>query len=51
MRFSIIPAGFGCEVVMDAWVGGWRWGAPLTDSVLEKRNIKDDDKIIIDLLK
>ncbi|MCG7848968.1 MAG: hypothetical protein MIO93_07295 [ANME-2 cluster archaeon] len=21
-RFSIIPAGFGCEVGMDAWVGG-----------------------------
>jgi len=23
--FSIIPAGFGCEVGMDAWVVGWRW--------------------------
>jgi len=21
-RFSILPAGFGCEVEMDAWVGG-----------------------------
>jgi len=26
-RFSILPAGFGCEVGMDAWVVGWRWGA------------------------
>ena len=24
--FSIIPAGFGCEVGMDAWVGGCSWG-------------------------
>ena len=22
-RFSIIPAGFGCEVGIDAWVGGY----------------------------
>jgi len=27
-RFSIIPAVFGCEVEMDAWVGVCRWGAP-----------------------
>jgi len=26
--FSIIPAGFGCEVGIDAWVGVCRWGAP-----------------------
>jgi len=26
-RFSILPAGLGCEVGMDAWVGGWRWRA------------------------
>jgi len=26
-RFSILPAGFGCEVGMDAWVSGWRWRA------------------------
>ena len=23
--FSILPAGFWCEVRMDAWVGGCRW--------------------------
>ena len=26
-RFSLIPAGFGCEVGIDAWVGGCRWGS------------------------
>ncbi|MDW7774889.1 MAG: DNA methyltransferase [Methanosarcinales archaeon] len=26
-RFSILPAGFGCKVGIDAWVGGWRKGA------------------------
>ena len=26
-RFSIIPAGFGCELEMDAWVGGCGWRA------------------------
>jgi hypothetical protein len=25
-RFSIISAGLGCEVKMDAWVGICRWG-------------------------
>jgi hypothetical protein len=29
--FSILPAGFVCEVGIDAWVGGCRWGAPNTD--------------------
>ena len=28
-RFSIISAGFGCEVGMDAWVGGCRWGVDM----------------------
>ncbi|MCG7849145.1 MAG: hypothetical protein MIO93_08215, partial [ANME-2 cluster archaeon] len=28
-RFLIIPAGFGCEVGIDAWVGGWRWGVDM----------------------
>ena len=27
-RFSILSALFGCEVEVDAWVGGCRWGAP-----------------------
>ncbi|MBW6518990.1 MAG: hypothetical protein K0A89_10885 [ANME-2 cluster archaeon] len=26
-RFSILSAGFGREVGMDAFVGGWRWRA------------------------
>jgi len=28
-RISIIPAGFGCEVGMDAWVGGCWWGVDM----------------------
>ncbi|MDW7775925.1 MAG: hypothetical protein SCH39_06265 [Methanosarcinales archaeon] len=26
-RFSVLSAGFECELGMDAWVGGCRWGA------------------------
>ena len=28
--FSILPAGFGCEVGMDAWVGGYAPGVGVT---------------------